>query len=110
LKSKYGQGYELMLKMNNGGDVTEALVLITSEISKKAIVLEKGGDNGYVRLGLGQVKTRGEDGDFQLSVAFGVMEKNKERLRIESFSLSQSGLEEVFLNITKKSKRKPEEV
>lgn len=35
------------------------------------------------------------------SELFGVMEKNRARLRIENYSLSQATLEEVFLSFTK---------
>ena len=111
LKSKYGQGYELMIKMNSGLDVRDngVLKLIREEICDSAVVLEKGGDGGYVRLGLGQPKFEGV-GEFELQTAFNVLVKNKARFGIETFNLSQSGLEEVFLSITKtRAKRNVEE-
>ncbi|CAD5121577.1 DgyrCDS10076 [Dimorphilus gyrociliatus] len=104
LKSKYGEGYSLIAKVKSSlndeyslSDATEELkgfVESTFEGSKL-----KDAHDGYVHYQISSTNAR-------WSTLFSIMEKAKERYRIEDYSVSQTTLEEVFIGFAKLQKER----
>ncbi|XP_030830907.1 ATP-binding cassette transporter subfamily A isoform X1 [Strongylocentrotus purpuratus] len=91
LKSRFGTGYTLIIKTS-----TPALIAPT-----KAFVAE--GFEGAVLLEQHQqlVHYQVDSGTTNWSFIFGLLEENKERLGIVDYSVSQTTLEQVFINFAK---------
>ena len=94
LKSKYGNGYELSIKMKKNRGVDEEVLIVVCNLCSKATILERSGTE-FVRIAIG---VSGKD--FSLIKLFQELEKSKKPLGISSYSVKQSDLEEVFLKLT----------
>ena len=94
LKSKYGNGYELTIRMQKKRIIDEEVLPLVIELCQTATILERSG-NEYVRIAIG-VSGR----DFSLVKLFEKLEEGKTRMGISTFSVKQSELEEIFLKMT----------
>eukprot|EP01097_Dermamoeba_algensis_P004568 TRINITY_DN2963_c0_g3_i1.p1 TRINITY_DN2963_c0_g3~~TRINITY_DN2963_c0_g3_i1.p1 ORF type:complete len:380 (-),score=107.24 TRINITY_DN2963_c0_g3_i1:172-1311(-) len=92
LKSRFGDGYCLLVKLKQHASVDELIRFIQS-FCPAAKVSEN--CNGMVKFSIPQSAAR-------LSDLFGRLEEAKENLNMEEYSVSQTTLEEVFLNFAKK--------
>ena len=95
LQEVYGLGYELSLTAKENKSVDAVVERVNELAGKECVELERNGKS-YIRLGLGKV---GESGSFNLADVFELTKESEGEL--ESFALNQSGLEEVFLELTK---------
>nr|XP_054748655.1 phospholipid-transporting ATPase ABCA3-like [Lytechinus pictus] len=91
LKSRFGTGYTLIIKTS-----TPALIETT-----KAFIAQ--GFQGAVLLEQHQqmVHYQVDNGNTNWAFIFGLLEENKERLGIVDYSVSQTTLEQVFINFAK---------
>mmetsp|Transcript_359 Transcript_359/g.756 ORF Transcript_359/g.756 Transcript_359/m.756 type:complete len:280 (-) Transcript_359:75-914(-) len=96
LQTAYGAGYEVAVQMKDGKAFAPVLEKLNAlKRDGDFATLEQAGES-YVRVGLGDVDEQG----FSLADVFDLLQKEKGG-DVESFSVSQSGLEEVFLALTK---------
>ncbi|KAI0224223.1 ATP-binding cassette sub-family A member 5 [Lamellibrachia satsuma] len=101
LKSKFGQGYLLEVKLdgceqqgeNGEGARFEALEAYIRDIFPHAIEVERFGERVTYRVPQGAVNS--------LSQTFTALEDGKQKLGIEEYSFSQSTLEQVFIEFAK---------
>jgi ABC-type multidrug transport system ATPase subunit len=100
LKTKYGEGYELSIKMRPGNAAQVAIAAVTRLVPAVKILETNGAQ--HARLGL----SGGLTGSLSLADVFETMERGKTEMGIESFVLAQSDLEDVFLNLTESRKRR----
>jgi len=94
LKSRFGLGYHLNIIIEEGCDIKVIEALIGKYIPHFVLLKQLGIDYKY-NLPMASV------GSFpQL---FAVLEENKDSLRLQSFFVSMTSLEEVFLNLEKEA-------
>ena len=98
LKSLYGKGYEIGVRVRDGGNVDTVAVPLLSSLSNKIEVRDRPSDE-YIRVSVGKA---GED--FHLSEAYEKLENCKNAGDIQSYLLSQSSLEQVFLSFMRLEK------
>lgn len=89
LKSRFGRGYTLILKTE--GDVNAVQTFVMSTFPG-AQMLEAH---------LGTLHFQVYDDNMNWSRIFGTLEESKERLKITDYSVSQTPLEQVFINFAK---------
>lgn len=99
LKSKFGKGYSLLARVKTPkdgeyelGDATNELKKFVEENFEGAVL--KDSHDGYIHY---QIASEGS----RWSTLFSIMEKAKEKYRIEDYSVSQTTLEEVFIGFAK---------
>jgi len=111
LKSKYGKGYSLILKskLSNTVGVQSNNVEIIMDFVKKnikcSILKDKQQDTLFYQI-------VNEDSAEKQSIAqlFALVEKNKDVLQLETYSLSQTTLEEIFLLFARAQKSNLEDL
>ncbi|XP_071958195.1 phospholipid-transporting ATPase ABCA3-like [Antedon mediterranea] len=91
LKSRYGKGYTMVIKMEDGVPSEGIKAYITGTFPGAVLMEEHQGVLQY------QV----ENSDLSWSYIFGKLESNKQALRMEDYSVSQTTLEQVFINFAK---------
>lgn len=88
LKSKFGQGYTVEIKVHTSGDIKNVQTLLQS--------------NYYVEV----KETTHSTGLFEIrkttpAALFQLLEENKQHLYIETYTISQTTLEQIFLSFGK---------
>ncbi|XP_071958198.1 phospholipid-transporting ATPase ABCA3-like isoform X2 [Antedon mediterranea] len=91
LKSRYGKGYTMVVKMEDGVPMDGIKSFINGTFEGAVLLEEHQGVLQY------QV----ENSDLSWSYIFGKLESNKQELRMEDYSVSQTTLEQVFINFAK---------
>ena len=89
LKSKFGSGFEMSLRVR-GADYTEAALSFIQSAIPAVVVQERRGEKLTLQL----------PQDTKLSQVFSMVEANKQELAITDYSVSQTSLESVFLRIS----------
>jgi len=95
LKNSYGSGYEVVIKLSSkvedkmGGPADAITKVVTSMFSNATVVSNNAGLITY----------KVPQDQMMLSKAFSELEKNKTKLNIENYSVSQPTLEQVFIRI-----------
>lgn len=107
LKSKYGKGYSLILKCKILPNSTQNLIeMIAKNVENfvqekmpNAILKDRQQHTLFY-----QIMLENNENQNSLSIAdiFNLIETNKEALSLETYSLSQTSLEQVFLSFAKK--------
>ena len=107
LKSQYGAGYELELKLDAaacGGDAAAA-VAAAKEFVVQALcagaataptVMEE--HDLYLKFSIGRLGTEGHP---SLGAVFGRLEQEKGKLHVEDYSVNQTSLEQIFIKFAK---------
>lgn len=100
LKSKYGEGYTLLAKINLSDDLNHTenkvntfLAFIMDKFPNSAL---KESRDGYVNIHINDNSTR------LLSDLFSVIENCKQTYSIEYYVVTQTNLEQIFLNFASK--------
>jgi len=91
LKSKFGDGYQLDVK-----------IPLRKVNDFKGFLQENFGDCALVEEHYGRLTYRMPLSEVSLSHIFRIFETHKDELEIEDYSLSQTTLEQVFINFAKK--------
>jgi len=91
LKDKYGDGYQLDLKVAIS-QVDKVKEFIEKTLFKNPVLVEE----HYGRITYSVPKK-----EVQLSQVFGLLESNKAQFEIEDYSFSQTTLEQVFISFAK---------
>jgi ABC-type multidrug transport system ATPase subunit len=100
LKSKFGKGYSLILKCKNEVEIIAKVEeFINSNISD--VVLE---DKQQETLFYKVVTKNSLNEQISIADIFKLIEKNKDILNLEAYSLSQSTLEQIFLSFAKEQR------
>ena len=104
LKNKFGKGYTLILKCQSYCSdeqilIVEQFVLQNIRFSK---LKDKQQETLFYQIEFDQIENRNEIQT--IAELFSLIESNKERLNIETYSLSQTTLEQVFLSFAKEQK------
>ena len=89
LKNKFGSGFELVVKLlltDQDMQMNEMTAFVTATFPNAVILSENGGLVTY------QIPRE----EMKMGVAFSQLEANKERLRIEDYSIAQPTLEQVI--------------
>ena len=103
LKDKFGKGYSLVLKCANSS--SDADIAQVEQFTSANIRYSKLKDRQQETL-FYQIEFEKEQATQAQSIAelFSLIETNKERLNLETYSLSQTSLEQVFLTFVKDQK------
>ncbi|CAG5118693.1 unnamed protein product, partial [Candidula unifasciata] len=103
LKSKFGQGYTLILKLGTRDDgaffPSQPIVVAIQKKFPGAVVFDD--HEGYIHFQVPDAKVKVAD-------IFSVMEGVKKEFKLEDYSVHQTTLEQVFLAFTKKQILAPE--
>jgi len=102
LRSKYGGGYELAVRMAAGRNVSDEVVPMIQQLCPTATVREQPSST-YVKLTLGKAGV-----DFSLVRLYEELEKAKETAGVTSYVANQADLEDVFLRILRLSGDEPD--
>nr|QNH67862.1 ATP-binding cassette transporter subfamily A member 3-like protein X3 [Brachionus rotundiformis] len=97
LKLNYGKGFCLMIKLEQTDEPSNDLEILESFLLRKipnSTIKEKQADSFLV-----QIK-KTEFTNLLISDLFNLVEKYKKKYKIESFSISETTLEEIFLSIS----------
>lgn len=94
LKTKFGAGYQLEVSVEDDGTADERVVRFTQERVPGIRLLERYG--GHVKF---EMPLQGE---LTLASVFELVEANKTELGVLDYSVSQTSLEQVFLQIAEK--------
>lgn len=104
LKSKYGEGYSLILKLtsSNDEDITQCMNFVEREI-KNAILKDKQQETLFYQIASNEslLNKQQEQQVLNISELFKLIERNKISLKLETYALSQTTLEEVFLSFAR---------
>ena len=95
LKSRYGEGYTLLVKINlesSNGDDTKVNEFITFILSSFSDSIIKENRDGFLNI---QIKNNSTSA---LSGIFSLIESNKSKYGIEYYVVTQTKLEQIFLN------------
>ena len=106
LQEKYGGGYELSIFCKEGGGDMDGLLERLEAMTGRATEVLERTASSYCRLGLGKI----EVGQFGIADVFELMSKEKQSGNVVSYTLNQTGLEEVFLTLTQSRSRKGKRV
>jgi len=96
LKTKYGDGFQLEIKLKDTGNSEEALNKLKSFITEqypRTAILESFSDRILYAMPTDSISSPAQ--------VFGPIEQNKDELMIEEYSFSQTTLEQVFLQFAK---------
>ncbi|XP_033114079.1 ATP-binding cassette sub-family A member 3-like [Anneissia japonica] len=91
LKSRYGKGYTMLIKMEENFQTGGLKQFVNDQFPGSVLLEEHQGVLQY------QV----ENSNLSWSYIFGTLENNKQMLKIEDYSVSQTTLEQVFINFAK---------
>ena len=97
LKSRYGEGYTLLVKINLNEQVltiVDDFILFFLNSFDKSVVKEN--RDGFVNIHVNDNST------LTLTSIFSIIEKNKLRYSIEYYVVTQTNLEQIFLNFASK--------
>eukprot|EP00478_Filoreta_tenera_P001345 GABV01001366.1.p1 GENE.GABV01001366.1~~GABV01001366.1.p1 ORF type:complete len:262 (+),score=85.68 GABV01001366.1:34-819(+) len=97
LKNKFGQGYNMEVKTDED-NVANVRQFVERELFEGAILDEHHGGQLHYRLPAQQQ-------DISLASLFSQIEEKKKLLKIHDYSLSQSSLESIFVNIAKREEQ-----
>jgi ABC-type multidrug transport system ATPase subunit len=106
LKNKYGKGYSLILKCKNQTESMEVVKEVENFVEKNiigAIQKDKQQETLFYQItieGMNDQNVRIQS----IAELFTLLESNKENLKLETYSLSQTTLEQVFLSFAKEQK------
>ena len=95
LKSRYGDGYTLLVKINlesSNGDETKANEFVTFILSSFPNTIIKENRDGFLNIQINNNSTSA------LSIIFSLIESNKSKYGIEYYVVTQTKLEQIFLN------------
>ena len=110
LKNKFGKGYSLIIKSKHVDVGMETQMKTIEDFIEKNINYSKLTDKQEETL-FYQVTREGSTGQRELqSIAelFTLFEQNKDKLKLETYALSQTSLEQVFLSFAKEQKNDDE--
>ena len=96
LKNRYGEGYKLSIQTARGKPEEPADEFVRKIAPGAVLVNKLSGTRNY------QVPK----GIFSLDYIFSAMEENKEKLSITDWAITNTTLEEVFLQISKERRKK----
>jgi ABC-type multidrug transport system ATPase subunit len=106
LKNKYGKGYSLILKCKNQSESMDEVKEVENFVEKNiigAIQKDKQQETLFY-----QITTEGMNNQNariqSIAELFTLLESNKDSLKLETYSLSQTTLEQVFLSFAKEQK------
>ncbi len=102
LKTKFGSGFELVIKLHVtdfDAQLAEITAFVQSLAPSSTLISENG---GLLTFEVPRAEMR-------MGHAFGQLASNKERLRIEDYSIAQPTLEQVFIRTVKRYDQKSEE-
>jgi len=98
LKAKYGQGYTLIVKCRSMEGVEAVETFVSSQVAG-SMLKDRHQETLYY-----QIVSEGETG-LSIGYLFNLFELNREELRLETYSLCQTSLEQVFLFFAAKQVR-----
>lgn len=101
LKSRYGGGYDVAVRVSKGVNVDEQVLPLITKLCPTATVRESPA-TGYIKVSLGHAGK-----DFPLVQLYEELEKAKATSGVESFVATQADLEDVFLRILRMSGEDP---
>ncbi|XP_067940214.1 cholesterol transporter ABCA5-like isoform X2 [Watersipora subatra] len=104
LKDKFGDGYHLEVKLQDSADSQgdmDRLKAFVEQTFHESVVIEEFADRIQYAMPAKVVSSPGQ--------VFGPIEENKESLKIEEYSFSQSTLEQVFLQFAKQQLQEDED-
>ncbi|KJE92513.1 ATP-binding cassette transporter subfamily A [Capsaspora owczarzaki ATCC 30864] len=90
LKSRYGTGYDLMIKINPRADTAPVKTFVTNTFGE--------GGCKFIEEHNGMVRYEVSAQNLKLASVFGAMEENRASLQLIDYSLSQTSLEQIFLS------------
>nr|QUF59424.1 ATP-binding cassette transporter Abca1-like2 [Brachionus angularis] len=96
LKSKYGNGYRLILRKNQDSDY-ETLIKFIEENFYKPVLKESHKDSIEFKLPFEENK---------LSKIFRILEENRDILNLKDYSICQTTLDQIFVNISESKNEK----
>nr|QUF59429.1 ATP-binding cassette transporter Abca3-like1 [Brachionus angularis] len=101
IKNKYGNGYRLLIKCNHSEQLENVILNLDNfiKLNFPSAYLE---DRQYETL-FYIIKSGYGENEQNLSKMFSIIEENKDFLNIESYYLSQTTLEQVFMSFANKS-------
>ncbi|XP_070574890.1 phospholipid-transporting ATPase ABCA3-like isoform X2 [Ptychodera flava] len=91
LKSRFGSGYSMMVKVEPTGDTTAIKEFIASKFPGATLLEEH----------LGMIQYRIDSTNLSWSYIFGTIEDNKAQFELIDYSVSQTSLEQVFIDFAK---------
>nr|UOU03315.1 ATP-binding cassette subfamily A3-like 2 [Brachionus rubens] len=107
LKNKYGKGYTLIIKCRSSGDIDSQVSKLEQFVSsniKFSKLKDRQQDTLFYQIETDENIVYGQDDVQTIADLFNLLEKNKENLKIETYSLSQTTLEQVFLSFAREQK------
>ncbi|CAF0703608.1 unnamed protein product [Brachionus calyciflorus] len=111
LKNKYGKGYTLILKCRNtvdfGSQVLKVEQFVANNI-KFSKLKDRQQDTLFYQIEIEENIVYGQDEVQTIADLFSLLETNKENLKLETYSLSQTTLEQVFLSFAREQKSEDE--
>ena len=103
LKNKYGQGYTLILKCRKKANDEMSYILNVNKV--KAFVAENIPESTLLEIQIQtlffQIGLKNDASFSNIAYIFNLIEENKYSLDLETYSLSQTTLEQVFLSFAK---------
>lgn len=94
IKNKYGSGYTLTLRLNSENDKNKLMSFMESNFPTSEI------RESHKKLFEYTLPFK----DTKLSKIFGILEKNRAYLDLKDYSLSQTTLDQIFVNFAKQQK------
>lgn len=107
LKNKYGKGYTLILKCKNGSDIGSQVLKVELFVKNNirfAKLKDKQQDTLFYQIEIEDNIVYGQDGIQTIADLFTLLESNKDLLKLETYSLSQTTLEQIFLSFAREQK------
>lgn len=107
LKNKYGKGYTLIIKCKNGADIGSQILkteVFVSNNIRFAKLKDRQQDTLFYQIETEDNIVYGQDGIQTIADLFALLESNREILKIETYSLSQTTLEQIFLSFAREQK------
>ncbi|XP_077864744.1 phospholipid-transporting ATPase ABCA3-like [Saccoglossus kowalevskii] len=91
LKTRFGKGYSLMVKVDYDADTAPVKQFLEDSFPGMKLLEEH----------MGMLSYQIDNGDLSWSYIFGTIEDNKDTLHLIDYSVSQTSLEQVFINFAK---------
>lgn len=107
LKNKYGKGYTLIIKCKSGIDIGSQILKTETFVSNNirfAKLKDRQQDTLFYQIETEDNIVYGQDGIQTIADLFALLESNKEVLKLETYSLSQTTLEQIFLTFAREQK------
>ena len=100
LKSKFGRGYSLILKCKNEQEIITKIEEFMKINVSNAVLEDKQQETLFYKIG----NKNSLNEKISIADYFNLIEKNKQILNIEAYSLSQATLEQIFLSFAKEQR------